>query len=132
MEKGLLQLVWVRAGDRCEYCRLRQAFDPVPFQVDHIIAQQHRGQTIEANLALACFSCNRRKGPNIASLDGTTGAIVPLFNPRADVWESHFEWQGPTLVGLSPTGRATIHVLGINRDFRIALRRSLIREGVFP
>ena len=132
MEKALEQLVWSRANDSCEYCKVPQAFDPLAFQIDHIIAVQHSGETVSENLALACYVCNRHKGPNIASFDQVAKQIVPLFNPRQDVWAEHFAWQGPELVGLTPTGRVTVHVLAINLDFRIALRRALIHEGAFP
>jgi 5-methylcytosine-specific restriction endonuclease McrA len=39
-----------------------QAFDPLGCQIDHIIAIQHSGPTVESNLALACYACNRHKG----------------------------------------------------------------------
>jgi 5-methylcytosine-specific restriction endonuclease McrA len=32
---------------------------------DQVIAAQHGGQTELANLAFACFQCNRLKGPPI-------------------------------------------------------------------
>lgn len=36
------------------------------------------------------------------------------------------------LLGLTPTGRATIQVLAINAPDYVAVRRSLLVEGVFP
>jgi hypothetical protein len=132
MEKTLEQLIWSQASGACEYCKVPQLFDPLQFQIDHIIAVQHAGQTVAENLALACYACNRHKGPNIAGFDEITRQITPLFNPRRDVWQEHFRWQGPELVGSTPIGRVTVHVLAINRDFRVALRRALIHEGVFP
>lgn len=109
-----------------------QLFDPLPFEIDHIIARQHQGSSDANNLALACYACNHHKGPNIASFDPDARQAVPLFNPRRDVWTHHFQWQGPALLGLTPVGRVTIHVLAINREYRVALRRALIRERVFP
>jgi hypothetical protein len=32
----LLEQLQLLAGDRCDYCRIPAAFDPLPFQVDHI------------------------------------------------------------------------------------------------
>ncbi len=132
MDKALEELVWSRAGGRCEYCWMPQAFDPIGFQIDHIIALQHQGPTAEQNLALACYTCNHHKGPNIAGFDPVADQTIPLFNPRRDNWQQHFRWQGPQLQGLTPTGRVTVHVLAINRASRVALRRALIHEGVFP
>jgi hypothetical protein len=132
MDKALERLVWSRANDSCEYCKLSQAFDPLAFQIDHIIAVQHSGETVEANLALACYSCNCHKGPNIAGLDRPTNQVVRLFSPRTDVWSEHFAWRGAELLGLTPCGRVTVHVLAVNNEFRVALRRALIDEGVFP
>jgi hypothetical protein len=132
MERALQGLVRRRAGDRCEYCRVPQAFDRITFEVDHIIAEVHGGPTRPGNLCLCCFACNRHKGPNIAGVDPATRRIVPLFHPRRHKWSRHFRWDGPALVGLTPNGRATVRVLGINLDHRVAFRRELIEEGVFP
>jgi len=121
-----------RAGAACEYCRMPEAFDPEPFQVDHIIAMQHGGPTEPANLALACRHCNNHKGPNVGGIEPTTHRLVRLFHPRRDRWTKHFAWDGPTLVGLTSNGRATIEVLAINAPFRVLLRADLIDEGVFP
>ena len=38
MTRELLAQVRQLAGDRCEYCRMPASYDPLPFQVDHIIA----------------------------------------------------------------------------------------------
>lgn len=132
MDKALDESVRARANDCCEYCRVPQSCDPLPFQIDHIIARQHGGATVSENLALACYACNHHKGPNIAGFDPATQQTIPLFNPRRDTWSEHFQWQGPELSSLTPVGRVTVLVLAINRDFRVALRRALIQEGIFP
>jgi hypothetical protein len=79
-----------------------------------------------------CNFCTLYKGTNISGIDDTTGAIVPLFNPRRHKWPTHFRWDGPILVGRTPAGRATVLVLEINLDYRVDFRRGLIDEGVFP
>jgi hypothetical protein len=132
MERLLQELVWRRAGGVCEYCLLPSTLAPVPFQIDHIVAQQHGGETVESNLALACLRCNTHKGPNIAGIDPVTGEIVPLFHPRKQQWDRHFRWEGPILTGVTPSARATIEVLDINNAVRLALRASLMEEGLFP
>jgi len=132
MERALEKLVWRRAGRRCEYCQVAQEHDPLPFEIDHVIAKKHRGPTRASNLCLACFACNNHKGPNVAGVDPKTKKVVPLFNPRRHRWQRHFRWQGPILVGLTPTGRAAVVVLEINLDYRVAFRQELIDEGVFP
>lgn len=132
MDKSLEELVRSRAKGCCEYCRMPESYDSLAFQVDHIIAVQHLGATVADNLALACFACNHHKGPNIAGFDHDAQQTVPLFHPRRDRWDDHFQWQGPELVGLTSVGKVTIQVLAVNRDFRVALRRMLIQEGVFP
>ena len=121
-----------RAKGLCEYGRLPQAADPWTFQVDHIIAEQHRGKTRLNNLALACPRCNRCKGPNLSGLDAQTRRLTPLFHPRRDRWSDHFRWRGPRLIGLTAIGRVTIQVLNMNHPDDLKLRRSLIAEGVFP
>lgn len=132
MDRKLEKLVWSRANDCCEYCRMPQVFDPIAFEIDHVIARQHHGKTHLDNLALICFTCNRHKGPNIAGFDLESQQTTRLFDPRRDNWSDHFRWAGPELIGLSAIGRVTIHVLAINLEIRLALRTSLMHEGVFP
>jgi hypothetical protein len=109
-----------------------QDLDPLPFQVDHIIASKHGGLTSEDNLALACFYCNTNKGPNIASVDPEIGEVVRLFNPRTDAWTEHFSWHGPVLSGRTGIGRATVQALRINDLEYVNVRTALMEEGVFP
>ena len=132
MNRRLERLIRRRANHACEYCRMPQEYDDLPFQIDHIIARKHDGETISRNLALACFPCNNHKGPNIAGRDPRTGRIVRLFHPRRHKWSEHFQWDGPWLVGRTGIGRATIAVLEMNLPHRVALRQSLIEEGLFP
>ncbi|MBI4607059.1 MAG: HNH endonuclease [Planctomycetes bacterium] len=89
MDAALRELVWRRAASRCEYCRMPQHLDPLPFQIDHVIARKHHGLTTDENLAMSCFECNTHKGPNVAGIDPQTGGVVPLFHPRRDTWEDH-------------------------------------------
>lgn len=121
-----------RAAHCCEYCRLPEQFTSLPFQLDHIIAEKHEGDTAFDNLAYACLHCNVFKGPNIAGRDYQTNETVRLFDPRNDHWDEHFEWDGPVLKGRTVIGRATVAVLRINLAYRVALRASLIEEGLFP
>jgi HNH endonuclease len=132
MDAILAELVRKRAAHCCEYCRLPQSVSSIPFEIDHVIARKHNGNTVPGNLAYSCFYCNSRKGPNIAGLDPDTGELSPLYHPRLDRWDEHFRWDGPLLVGRTPLGRSTIAVLGINEPDCVLLRASLIREGVFP
>ena len=132
MDAALIRLVWQRAGERCEYCRIAQAFDEITFEIDHIIARKHGGPTTEGNLALSCFWCNSAKGSNIAGRDRHTRKLTSLFHPRRHKWSRHFRWDGPLLVGKTPIGRATIAVLNINDPFRVELREELLAEGLFP
>jgi len=132
MRKATADLVRRRAHDCCEYCQMPQQYDDLPFQIEHVIAKQHGGTDHSDNLALACVPCNLFKGPNLSGIDDRTGKVVRLFDPRRQKWERHFEWNGPILEGKTLSGRATIRVLQINLEIRVALRRSLIDIGLFP
>lgn len=132
MQVFLERLIWKRARNRCEYCLIPQLADELPFHVDHIIAEQHGGLTVRSNLALACYSCNLHKGPNLTGRDRRTGKIARLFDPRRHTWSRHFRWDGPVLMGRTAVGRATVATLAINLPHRVELRETLIHEGVFP
>ena len=128
----LRQQVWERAGHRCEYCLIREKGALLSYTVDHILAEQHGGKTILENLAQACIHCNRKKGPNIASLDPTTGSLVPLFNPRLQHWAEHFQLKGNLILALTPIGRATVNLLELNSRERIRVRQGLIAMRRYP
>jgi hypothetical protein len=108
-----------------------QALFPLPFQIDHIVAEKHGGATVANNLALACPHCNLYKGPNVAGMDPVSGEVVRLFHPRTDVWSEHFQWDRARLLGQSSVGRVTIRVLAINAEDFLRFRRGLWQEGVF-
>ena len=132
MPKSLREQVWQRARGCCEYCGIPQECDIRPFQLDHIRAQKHGGPTVLRNLALSWLPCNSFKGSDVASYDPLTDTLVPLFNPRTQDWENHFQWDGPELSGQTPTARATIALLRINAADRVAHRKILIESGLFP
>jgi hypothetical protein len=132
MDESLARQVRRRASYLCEYCRMPQAFYRTLFEIDHIIAQQHRGPTVLGNLALSCLHCNSHKGPNIAGIDPVTGKLTALFHPRRHKWERHFRWRGPLLVGRTAIGRTTIVVLAMNDRDLVEVREALIAEGAFP
>lgn len=128
----LRQEVWKRADSICEYCRMPEGFDPLPFCIDHIRPQYHHGPSAAENLCVCCFSCNTFKAVNIAGHDPATGRITRLFHPRQDDWHTHFLWDEALLQGLTAVGRTTIDVLRINLPERIEHRRLLQELGVFP
>lgn len=132
MDGALERLVWRRAAEACEYCLLPQSADELPFHIDHVIPRQHGGRSVGSNLALACYACNLRKGPNLTGRDPQTGKIVRLFDPRRHKWARHFRWSDATLVGRTAIGRVTVVTLGINLQHRVELRSALIRESRFP
>ena len=131
MDSTSREFVQQRAGNRCEYCLLPQESDEWPFHVEHVIAKQHGGGGEPENLCWSCSRCNLYKGPNIASVEPTTGDVVALFNPRNQQWSSHFTLQDARIIGISAIGRATARLLNMNDDRRIELRRDLISRGVF-
>lgn len=126
MDSAVRALVWQRARSRCEYCRLAQGETPFrTFHLDHIVPRKHGGSDDPDNLALACDRCSLHKGPNPAGIDDETGEIVSLFHPRIQIWEDHFTLEQGRIVGLTPTGRATVHVCHMNSPRRLRLRLAL-------
>jgi hypothetical protein len=106
-----------------------QAATPlIPFHAEHIIARQHLQDDHPDGLALACDRCNAYKGPNLASIDPQSGLVMALFHPRRHRWEEHFRIDGGMIVGLTPTGRATVQLLNMNARRRVQLRVEWIAE----
>jgi hypothetical protein len=132
MDRATADLIRTRARHCCEYCKMPQIHDDLPFQFDHIIAQVHDGADAHENRAWACVPCNLHKGTNLSGVDPRTGNVVRLFDPRRQNWQRHFRWNGAVLEGKTQCGRATVRTLRINLPIRIAFRQSLIDIGEFP
>jgi hypothetical protein len=130
MGNSLRERVTRRAAGRCEYCRIPSEYDEAVFCIDHVRDKKHHGPTELGNLALACYWCNSYKGDNLSGVDPVTGNIARLFDPRHDNWQIHFLWEGPVLVGVPDVARATIDCLWMNAPLRVALRSTLLDEGV--
>jgi hypothetical protein len=124
--------VVLRAGNRCEYCRLSQLGQEAAFHIDHVLPRAAGGPTMAGNLALACVSCSLRKWAKQTATDVESGEEVPLFNPRTETWGEHFRWEGEQIAPLTPTGRATIAAFAMNRPVIIAIRREESARGRHP
>jgi hypothetical protein len=121
-----------RARNRCEYCGLSQLGQEATFHVDHIVPVAAGGPDTGDNLALACVSCSLRKAARQAAVDPASSEHVPLFHPRHDLWNDHFDWQGVRLSGRTATGRATVEALEMNRPLIIAIREEERARGRHP
>ena len=121
-----------RAGFRCEYCLIHEDDCTYPHEIDHIISRKHGGESDEANLAWACFVCNRLKGSDIASIDIETGKLARLYHPRKDRWNKHFRLNGPRIEPLTNVGRVTEHLLQVDHPYNVQLRKELLSKGLFP
>ena len=122
MTAALRRLVQERAAQRCEYCRIPQSASLLIFHVDHIVAEQHGGQSVDENLALACPQCNLHKGTNLTGMDPDSGRVENLFHPRIDRWDGHFEIRGGNVIGRTAKGRTTVWLLGMNDDNQVLQR----------
>ena len=110
---------------RCAYCQAVEALSVVPFEMDHIVPVSAGGSDELDNLCLACPTCNRYKAARQIAPDPESSRVVALYHPRQNSWTDHFAWNadGTTVVGKTPTGRATIEALRMNRPHLQQLRR---------
>jgi hypothetical protein len=92
------------------------------------------GATTPDNLALACSGCNSHKYDRIDGFDPTSEDMAPLYHPRQHVWREHFAWNEDytRVIGLTPTGRATVETLHLNRAGVVNLRWVLFLVGLHP
>ncbi len=103
-------------------------------EIEHIIPIVLGGRTIEENLWLSCRRCNGFKGSLIQAIDPETKESVPLFNPRKENWHEHFAWSedGSEIIGLTPTGRATVITLNLNDPIAVTARKLWVSVGWWP
>lgn len=134
LPEALKQEVAERARHLCEYCLSQLRFSPDPFSVEHIVPLAQGGSNELHNLALACQGCNSRKYISTEAIDPASGLYMPLFHPRHDEWSQHFVWSDDysLVIGKTPTGRATVSRLELNRSGVVNLRMVLRRVGEHP
>jgi hypothetical protein len=128
------RLVRARARGYCEYCLIPSNFSPDTFPFDHIVPLALGGSSHPDNLALADGGCNGHKHAKTHHLDPLTNQSARLYHPRLDNWHEHFQWnEDETLIlGTTPTGRATVDLLQVNRPGNINLRQLLRSAGLHP
>ena len=134
ISKALRRRVADQARHRCGYCLTPERIVGMEMDVDHIIPEALGGRTEEANLWLACTRCNEHKSDRMEAPDPQTGERVSLFHPRQQRWHEHFAWspEGDHILGLSPTGRATVAALQLNREMLVEARRTWVAVGLHP
>ena len=132
--RSIKEKVAAQALHRCGYCQLQQDVAGIQLHVEHIIPEAAGGHSKIENLWLACPACNNHKGIQTHAVDPQTGSLAPLFNPRAQKWKMHFAWSadGLEIVGLTPTGRATVLALQMNQPFMLRARRRWVIAGWHP
>ena len=127
-------LVAKRACGACEYCKSQVRFAMQSFSIEHITPLDGGGSSDLENLAFACQGCNNHKYTKTEVRDPVTGLMVPLFHPRTQRWQNHFVWSSDftRILGVTPTGRATVEALFLNREGLVNLRRALYALGEHP
>jgi hypothetical protein len=122
------------AHHRCGYCLSLQRYVMGTLEVEHLVPRAKGGKDAEDNLRLSCSLCNRYKGTQTSAIDALTGTDAPLFNPRHDKWSEHFQWSadGVRIIGLTPTGRATVEALKLNNELAVEVRRNWSVAGWHP
>lgn len=128
------QVVAQRANHQCEYCKAPELVFNFPFEVEHIIPICLNGSNDLSNLALACRSCNLRKGRRISSKDILSGRMVSFFHPRQEQWEEHFQVNidSAYIQGITPIGNVTVDALRMNSSTQVKARRLWVQLDLFP
>ena len=134
LSEAIRDIVRLRGGYCCEYCKSQDKFSPVHFTIDHILPLIEGGTNDLENLAYACMLCNRFKWKSVLAFDPVTNTMVSIYNPRLDLWKDHFQWGEAylSIIGISPIGRATVAALQLNREKLVSYRRSMVEIGHHP
>jgi hypothetical protein len=132
--QSLRQRVVAESRNQCAYCHTLTSITGARLVLDHIIPEAAGGQVIWDNLCVACHSCNEFKGVQVEAEDPLTDKRAPLFHPRRQRWREHFCWSadGSVLIGLTPTGRATVVALHMNHPLIVEARLRWVRVGWHP
>lgn len=111
---------------------MHQALQGATFHVEHVVPRSAGGSDSLDNLAWACPSCNLHKADRTSCSSDPESGPVPLFNPRANQWADHFEWDDYIILAKTDIGRATIVALDLNHERRIKIRQAEQLFELFP
>lgn len=133
LSEALRRFVTERALGHCEYCQTSQMI-VVTMVVDHITPVAAGGTTTPENLCLTCVGCNLFKNAFEVALDPVSQQVIPLYNPRNQVWDEYFPWSpdGASIVGVTAIGRATVERLQMNRADVVRARQMWVKAGWHP
>jgi hypothetical protein len=132
--KALRQRLIAESNGFCAYCHTSVRITGARYVIEHIKPEVAGGETVWENLCLACHSCNEFKGAAVEVFDPVANRFVPLFHPKQNKWRDHFSWSedGSSLLGLTPTGRATVEALQVNHPDIVAARKRWVMVGWHP
>ncbi len=128
------QQVIAEAKQCCEYCRTQQRLIGMPLVIDHIQPTAAGGSDKRTNLAASCHRCNAFKSAKLQVPDPESGELMPLYNPRQQIWEDHFAWaeRATKIEGLTAIGRATVAALQMNNTYVVESRKIWVPENWHP
>lgn len=134
ISKKVRDNITTQAKNRCGYCLAPQELLATRLEIDHIIPISKGGKSSEENLWLSCSACNMYKASKVEAIDPISEKIVPLFNPRKQLWSSHFQLSDDMteISGTTAIGRATVNALKLNNELAVAARRYWVLLGEFP
>jgi uncharacterized protein (DUF433 family) len=78
MDRALRELVWRRAGNCCEYCRMPRRFDDTTVEIDHVHAAMLMQSAGRANVLRALITSERERGPDFVSLAPALTRKLPV------------------------------------------------------
>jgi hypothetical protein len=126
----------IRESDRhrCCYCLTTELNCGSRMVFDHIYPRAKGGETSFENVCLACRACNEYKSDTTEALDPITDRLAPLFSPRGQKWQDHFQWvQGDAEIhGKTAVGRVTVAILRLNHVAIVVTRQRWVAVGWHP
>jgi len=122
------------ARNHCGYCLIPQEIVSIRLEIEHLRPISDGGTDAEENLWLACRNCNGFKHAKTHALDPQTNKKTPIFNPRTQNWNAHFEFSADKteIIGKTACGRATVIALRLNFEQAVKARKIWVNAGWFP
>ena len=122
------------ARNRCGFCLTPQAIVSMLLEIEHLHPIAEGGTDDEENLWLACRNCNGFKHAKTHAIDPQTKTESPLFNPRRQIWNEHFEFNETKteIIGKTACGRATVVALRLNFEQAVNARKVWVSAGWYP
>jgi HNH endonuclease len=129
------EVVELRAGRRCEYCRAPQTATGIRYHLEHVFPESLGWSDDVDTLALACPTCNYFKSNHLLGIDEEGSWRVGRYSIHGGTSGTNISssiLRPSNSKGKTNTGKGTVNRLRMNNSIQLEARRLWVELELYP